>query len=498
MKKKLLLLLLATSLTATSLAGCSLFGEGEPEVTDTTIRISVTKDMLMQSEEEVVEEKTADELYTIGEVFTYDDLTFVELIPGKTLAANGAKKALCKFKDTAYVTALLNAKDSIYIDADIEPISSAKTNVVFQKVSGTLSSMSYDDMFNKIYADLAKFGETPVSEQTAPVEEVTEEQTEETTDDNEETSEETADETENTETAEETAESTEDTEVTETTTETTAEEETTETTSITLDMESELNQAFSQYSQMQSEGKVYLSPTQLEDIARDYFTKMNFSQATDPIIYDANCVGLGQYTSGQLNAYVNKINGVPTDYTLVSGYAKLSDLLDGVVYKTNALDNQNGAFTIHIKNDTNKPVNLTVWAADIDQITPPENATKVPFLTDSFKVSGYYPENEWSNTDTNTTYYFTFDYLETDKALADLYEAESTTLKLSQVSPDEKGKYTFDSKYNIVINDLPKDVVITSNSKEEEVLKPDTAIAIHPEMYVSFRFEQIEPEPEGE
>lgn len=490
MKKKLLLLLLATSLTATSLTGCSLFGEGEPEVTDTTIRISVTKDMLMQAEEEVVEEKTADELYTIGEVFTYDDLTFVELIPGKTLAANGAKKALCKFKDTAYVTALLNAKDSIYIDADIEPISSAKTNVVFQKVSNTLSSMSYDDMFNKIYADLAKFGETSASEEAVPTEETTEEQTEEATDDSEETSEETED----AETAEEPTEGTEDTEVTEVA----AEEESTEATTITLDMESELNQAFSQYSQMQADGKVYLSPTQLEDIARDYFTKMNFSQATDPIIYDANCVGLGQYTSGQLNAYVNKINGVPTDYTLVSGYAKLSDLLDGVVYKTNALDNQNGAFTIHIKNDTNKPVNLTVWAADIDQITPPENATKVPFLTDSFKVSGYYPENEWANTDTNTTYYFTFDYLETDKALADLYEAESTTLKLSQVSPDEKGKYTFDSKYNIVINDLSKDVVITSNSKEEEVLKPDTAIAIHPEMYVSFRFEQIEPEPEGE
>lgn len=490
MKKKFLCLLLSTAMVA-SLAGCSLFGEDTPEEPDTTIRISVTKDMLISSQEEETEVKSIDELYTIGETVVYGDMMFTELIPGSKLAAEGQTKMLCKFKDANYAKALYDSKDNIYIDTVTTPVPAQRTNIIYSAVFTDLSTMSYDDMFAKIITDTENDNANIIPNEVAPEdvvdetlveteEEITEETDDSLTKDSETITEDVADDG-----LEEVAE-----EITE--------ELTVEDEPEVEDEGDSIMDLFSSYMVAKDAGKVYYSENDLHNIISTYFKEMNFVQGSDIVVYSKDGERLGEYTSSQLQAYIDNVNGIPTDYTLISGYAKLSDLLPGGVYKTTALDNGNGAFTIHVKNDTGLPARLRIWTADTDSTAVPENAYDVPFLTDSFKITGYYPENEWANSSTKTTYYFTFDKYDTNYDLANEYAALDTTLKLSTVSPDDKGKYSFDSNYDIVINDTGKTVTITSNSKEEETLKPDTVIGIHPEMYRNFKFEFVEEEVAAE
>ncbi len=494
MKKKFLCLLLSTMMV-TSLAGCSLFSEDTPEEPDTTIRISVTKDMLISSQEEEVEAKSIDELYTIGETVVYGDMMFTELIPGSKLAAEGQTKMLCKFKDANYAKALYDSKDNIYIDVATTSVPAQRTNIIYSAVFTDLSSMSYDDMFAKIITDTQSGDDVNIiPDETVPEDTADEALVETEEEITEEAITEEADDSLTKDSEAITEEATDDglEEAVEEITEELAVEDEPE---VENEGEGEsIMDLFSSYMIAKDAGKVYYSESDLHNIISAYFEQMNFVQGSDIVVYSKDGERLGEYTSSQLQAYIDNVNGVPTDYTLISGYAKLSDLLPGGVYKTTALDNGNGAFTIHVKNDTGLPARLRIWTADTDSTAVPENAYDVPFLTDSFKITGYYPENEWANSSTKTTYYFTFDKYDTNYDLANEYAALDTTLKLSTVSPDDKGKYSFDSNYNIVINDTGKTVIITSNSKEEETLKPDTVIGIHPEMYRNFKFEFVEEE----
>lgn len=489
--KKILPLLLSGLLISTSFAGCDLFASETEEEPDQIITISVTRDMLLSAEEDTIPTKSVDELYKVGQIFEYNGTQFIELIPGKKLIAEDADVALVRFKDNAYIDALSKAKDSVYVSADIIPMSQTKTSQSFQLIYNALAGpgTAYADLFNRIAEDKekkAKVNTTVAAKDAVVINETPEEVPEETP--AEPTGDENIEETpseDNVDAKDATIE--EDIDINQPVVDDRDNKE------VESDQMAILSDLINQYNASVGTGKVYYTKDQLQNIVLEYYKFMNFSTASNLVFYDETGTFLGAYSSNQLNAYMCKVLGETASYTLISGYAKLSDFLSGVTYETTAIDNGNGQFTMHIKNDTNRPAIVTVTPVDA-----PDKSFKIPFLTDSFKVTGYYPENEYSIADIYTTYQITYEHIETNKDVATAFENEPDVLKISSVQPDEKGNYSFPSEYKIIINNTASDILIVSNSGEEETLKSGTVIAVHPEMYKSFKFTVVESVPEEE
>ncbi len=470
------------------LAGCSVRDEISP---DTYMVISVSAEQLMQSQVPVPI-KSIDELYKIIGVKSYGGYNFLELEPGEALLQQGIENTTLYVSDERYFNALAQAKDIIYIDPTMAYITDSA--MVYQAVkSQLLSDYTYDTLIDLIDFD-SKYFLTPrsVSESMADAE---------TQDDMEVLPEPPVDDNilENVEAQEEIAEETGDIQPEEN-----IEENTEETEPVSEDLplddpEEFLNGLYSdkalemraslqfiiddyytRYMYQASSAQVRYSEAELSSIITTYMEFRNFAIYSDIIIYSLEDECLGDYTASQLNSYYCYINGINASYDLQNGYGTLSELLPGVVYETQAHDNQNGNFTIHIKNDTKQPVYLHVSSNSI--------SADVVFLTDTFKLTGYYPENEWSNNGQDIIYVFWYEIYESDEQLAAETVKNPDTLLLSTLVPDEKGRYeNIISQYKIIINDTKNTFILTSDTKEEEIFAPEKVILVHPEMYSYFK-----------
>lgn len=470
------------------LTGCSVRDEISP---DTYMVISVSAEQLMQSQVPVPI-KSIDELYKIIGVKSYGGYNFLELEPGEALLQQGIENTTLYVSDERYFNALAQAKDIIYIDPTMAYITDSA--MVYQAVkSQLLSDYTYDTLIDLIDFD-SKYFLTPrsVSESMADAE---------TQDDMEVLPEPPVDDNilENVEAQEEIAEETGDIQPEEN-----IEENTEETEPVSEDLPLEdpeeflnglysdkalemraslqfiIDDYYTRYMYQASSSQVRYSEAELSSIITTYMEFRNFAIYSDIIIYSLEDECLGDYTASQLNSYYCYINGINASYDLQNGYGTLSELLPGVVYETQAHDNQNGNFTIHIKNDTKQPVYLHVSSNSI--------SADVVFLTDTFKLTGYYPENEWSNNGQDIIYVFWYEIYESDEQLAAETVKNPDTLLLSTLVPDEKGRYeNIISQYKIIINDTKNTFILTSDTKEEEIFAPEKVILVHPEMYSYFK-----------
>lgn len=491
------------------LAGCGARDKVSP---DTYIVISVSAEMLMQAEDpEPV--KSVDELYQIIGTKSYGGYNFLELEPGEALLQQGIEDTTLYVSDEKYFNALAQAKDVIYIDPTMAYITDSAT--VYQAVrSQLLSDYTYDTLIDLIDFD-CKYFLTPrsVSEDTA------EEETEEEVFTEEEVWQETPEDiaeasAENPDALEEEDAQPEDTQLEDTQEEdgdmeASAEEapegeedaswenDAWEDETPWEDPEEYLNGLYSDkalerraslqfiiddyYTRyMYSDSPVRYSEAELSRIIAAYMEFRNFAIYSDIVIYSLEEERLGNYTASQLNSYYCYINGTNASYDLQNGYGTLSELLPGVIYETQAHDNQNGNFAIHLKNDTKQPVCLHVSSNSVSE--------DIVFLTDTFKLTGYYPENEWSNNGQDITYVFWYEVYENDEQLAATTVKNPDTLLLGTLTPDEKGRYEdIPSQYRIIINDTKNTFILTSDTKEEEVFAPGKVILVHQEMYSYFK-----------
>lgn len=484
--------LLSCIMLLSILTGCGVRDEIPP---DTYMVISVSAEQLMPSQAPVPI-KSIDELYKIIGVKSYGGYNFLELEPGEALLQQGIENTTLYVSDERYFNALAQAKDIIYIDPTMAYITDSA--MVYQAVkSQLLSDYTYDTLIDLIDFD-SKYFLTPrsVSESMADAE---------TQDDMEVLPEIPADDNmpENVDVQEEVAEETEDVQPEENMEENTEEENAEETEPVAEDIllenpEEFLNGMYSdkalemraslqfivddyytRYMYQASSEQVRYSEAELSRIITTYMEFRNFAIYSDIIIYSLEDERLGDYTASQLNGYYCYINGTNAPYDLQNGYGTLSELLPGIVYETQAHDNQNGNFTIHLKNDTKQPVYLHVSSNSI--------SADVVFLTDTFKLTGYYPENEWSNNGQDIIYVFWYEIYESDEQLAAETVKNPDTLLLSTLVPDEKGRYeNIMSQYKIIINDTKNTFILTSDTKEEEIFAPEKVILVHPEMYSYF------------
>lgn len=498
--------LLSCIMLLSILAGCGARDKVSP---DTYMVISVSAEMLMQAEDpEPV--KSVDELYQIIGTKSYGGYNFLELEPGEALLQQGMEDTTLYISDEKYFNALAQAKDVIYIDPTMAYLTDSAT--VYQAVrSQLLSDYTYDTLIDLIDFD-CKYFLTPrsVSEDTSE-EEITdavsiedEEILPETSEDiNSDAPEEEDMQPEDIQPEENIEDG--DTEALKTTEEAlegeNTEEDVFDDTSwedpLWEDPEEYLNGLYSDkalemraslqfiiddyYTRyMYSDSPVRYSEAELSRIVAAYMEFRNFAIYSDIVVYSLEDERLGNYTASQLNSYYCYINGINAPYDLQNGYGTLSELLPGVIYETQAHDNQNGNFAIHLKNDTKQPVYLHVSSNSI--------SADVVFLTDTFKLTGYYPENEWSNNGQDITYVFWYEVYENDEQLAATTAQNPDTLLLGTLTPDEKGRYEdILSQYRIIINDTKNTFILTSDTKEEEVFVPGKVILVHPEMYSYFK-----------